>query len=312
MQIIKTVSFPDERLLSDVGPLPAGLRGIVWNLRDRPQDAEYADIDAVILPYVDAYNVLDSLSLVPGLKLVQTQTTGYDGVAEAAGSAAVATAAGVHAAATAELAVGLILAKLRGMDCAARDQTAHRWRPVRGTSLADRRVLLVGTGGIGQEIARRLEPFEVTLTRVARTAREDHFGKVHGTLELGQLAASHDVLVVITPLSDDTDHLINAEVLASLPDNALVVNVGRGAVIDSAALTNEVISGRLQCALDVFDPEPLPADHPLWDSPGALITPHLGGNTTAFEPRITKLIGKQLAALASGQTPANLVRNGPF
>lgn len=312
MQIVRTVSFPDERLLTDVGPMPAGLRGIVWDLRDRPRDAEYADIDAVILPYVDAYQVLNSLGLVPGLKLVQTQTTGYDAVLQAAGTAAVATASGVHAAATAELAVGLVLAKLRGLDVAARDQAAHRWRPSRGTSLADRRVLLVGTGGIGQEIALRLEPFEVTLTRVARTAREESLGKVHGPEDMIRLARSHDVLVVITPLSTDTHHLIDADVLAALPDNSLVVNVGRGAVIDSAALTKEVVSGRLQCALDVFDPEPLPTDHPLWDAPGALISPHLGGNTTAFKPRITQLIRKQLAALAAGETPANLVRRGAF
>lgn len=260
--------------------------------------------------YVDAYQVLHSLGLVPKLKLVQTQTTGYDGVPEAAGRAAVATASGVHAAATAELAVGLVLANLRGLDVAVRDQAAHHWRPSRGTSLADRRVLLVETGGIGQEIARRLEPFEVTLTRVARTAREDSFGKVYGTEDLVRLATSHDVLVVITPLSEDTHHLIDAGVLAALPDDSLVVNVGLGAVIDSAALTKEVVSGRLQCALDVFDPEPLPADHPLWDAPRALISPHLGGNTTAFESRIKELIRKQLAALAAGEAPANLARRG--
>ena len=106
--------------------------------------------------------------------------------------------------------------------------------------------------------------------------------------------------------------LVNATVLAALPDGALVVNVGRGPVVDTAALTTEVLSGRLHCALDVVDPEPLPADHPLWSSPNALITPHIGGNASAFEPRIVKLLASQLKALASGERPANLVQSGPF
>jgi phosphoglycerate dehydrogenase-like enzyme len=91
-----------------------------------------------------------------------------------------------------------------------------------------------------------------------------------------------------------------------------VVNVGRGPVVDTAALTKEVLSGRLQCALDVVDPEPLPQDHPLWATPNALITPHVGGNASAFQPRILKLLRRQLEALAAGQTPANLVQRGPF
>ena len=105
-----------------------------------------------------------------------------------------------------------------------------------------------------------------------------------------------------------THHLVGEEVLAALPDGALVVNVGRGAVVSTEALTREVVSGRLQCAIDVVDPEPLPAGHPLWSAENALITPHVGGNASAFEPRILKLLKQQLEALAAGQTPANLVQ----
>lgn len=126
------------------------------------------------------------------------------------------------------------------------------------------------------------------------------------------LAAAHDVLITVTPLTPSTHHLIGPRVLAALPDGALVVNVGRGAVVDTAALTAEVVSGRLACALDVVDPEPLPADHPLWSTENALITPHVGGNASAFEPRIIKLLDRQLQALAAGARPANLVQNGPF
>lgn len=313
MQAVRTVSFPDQQLLADLSPLPEGLRGLVWDLKSDPDGGTHSEIDGVILPYIDASAVLGSLAQVEDLKFVQTQSTGYDGVVEAAGPAAgVATASGVHAAATAELAVGLILAKLRGIDQSVRDQQSGLWRPERRQSLADRRVLLLGVGGIGQEIARRLEPFEVTLTRVGSSARTDEFGQVHDSVELTALAATHDILVSVLPLNQQTHQLVGEEVLAALPDGTLVVNVGRGSVVDTAALTKEVLSGRLQCALDVVDPEPLPQDHPLWSTPNALITPHVGGNASAFQPRILKLLRQQLEALAAGQSPANLVQSGPF
>ncbi|WP_457949935.1 2-hydroxyacid dehydrogenase [Pseudarthrobacter sp. alpha12b] len=312
MQLVRTVSFPEPQLLADLSPLPEGLRGVVWDMKDEPGE-ELGGIDGVILPYIDAGAVMGSLAKVPNLKFVQTQSTGYDGVREAAGQgAAVANASGVHAAATAELAVGLILAKLRGIDQAVKDQQAESWNPQRRQSLADRKVLLLGIGGIGKELARRLEPFEVTITRVGSSARTDADGQVHGPDELLELAAGHDILVSVLPLNDKTHHLVGRDVLAALPNGALVVNVGRGAVVDTDALTREVVTGRLQCAIDVVDPEPLPAGHPLWSADNALITPHIGGNASAFEPRILKLLKRQLEALAAGETPANLVQQGPF
>jgi len=312
MQHVQTISFPDPQLLADLSPLPGSLRGVVWDMKDAPGE-DVGPIDGVILPYLNAGAVLGALGKVPNLKFVQTQSTGYDGVCEAAGpGAAVANASGVHAAATAELAVGLILAKLRGIDQAVRDQQAESWNPQRRQSLADRKVLLLGIGGIGKELARRLEPFEVTITRVGSSARTDADGQVHGPDDLAALAAGHDILVSVLPLNDSTHHLVGREVLAALPDGALVVNVGRGAVIDTDALANEVVSGRLQCAIDVVDPEPLPKGHPLWSAENALITPHVGGNASSFEPRILKLLKAQLEALAEGRAPANLVQQGPF
>jgi phosphoglycerate dehydrogenase-like enzyme len=313
MQTVRTISLPDRELLTQLSPLPPAIRAVVWDLRSAPEDAALEEIDAVVLPYLNAGEVLGALATVPNLAFVQTQSTGYDGVISAAGpTAAVATASGVHAAATAELAVGLVLAKLRGIDQAVKDQLDRAWRPERRLSLADRRVLLVGVGGIGEEIVKRLNPFEVTLTRVGSTSRTDEQGEVHAASELADLAPNHDVLISVLPLNKSSHHLIGESVLAALPDGALVVNVGRGAVVDTEALTREVVSGRLHCALDVMDPEPLPGSHPLWGAPNALITPHIGGNASAFEPRILELLRAQIDALASGRTPKNLVQHGPL
>lgn len=135
---------------------------------------------------------------------------------------------------------------------------------------------------------------------------------MYGSGELLAFAAGADVLVVITPLTGSTRGLVDAAVLASQPDGALIVNVAGGAVIDSAALTAEVTSGRLKCAMDVFDPDPIPPDHPRWLAENALVTPHVGDNTSAFEMRIVALLGKQLTAPASDQDPQNLVQRGRF
>lgn len=310
---IRTVTVPDRDLLEALQPVPAGINLAVWDFKTAPVGTELEDVDAAVLPYMSRGDLSDQLQSAPRLKLVQTQSTGYEGVPEMAGDGvAVCSAAGVHAAATAEMAVGLAIASLRGIGVAVLNQREGVWKPGRFPGLADRRVLLLGVGGIGEEIAKRLDAFEVELTRVGSTARTDERGQVHSSDELVELAARHDVLIIITPLIESTRGLVGKEVLAALPDGALVVNVARGPVVDSDALTAEVVSGRLYAAVDVFDPEPIPADHPLWGAENAIITPHNGGNTGAFWPRVVRLLRRQLEALAAGQEPANLVVPGPW
>lgn len=312
-RIVNTLTLPTPELLEALSPHAGNLRLGLWDLNSAPAGLRYDEIDGVVLPYASGTDCAPALSRVDRLRFVQTQSTGYEGLPEIVGSSVgLASGAGVHAAATAELAVGLVLASQRGIAEAVRDQGRAEWNHRRYPGLADKRVLLIGVGGIGREIARRLDPFEVELTRVGSRARSDDDGPVHGPEDLMELARHADVLIIITPLTDSTRRLISAEVLGALPDGALVVNVARGGVVDSAALTREVVGGRLRAAVDVFDPEPLPAGHPLWNADGAIITPHTGGNTEAFEPRIRALLGRQLRALDAGRNPENLVQSGPF
>jgi phosphoglycerate dehydrogenase-like enzyme len=95
--------------------------------------------------------------------------------------------------------------------------------------------------------------------------------------------------------------MVDAAFLARMPDGALLVNVARGAVVDTTALLAELRTGRLTAALDVTDPEPLPPDHPLWDAPGLLLTPHVGGNSTAFPPRAHRWVVEQLRRFAADE-----------
>jgi phosphoglycerate dehydrogenase-like enzyme len=130
---------------------------------------------------------------------------------------------------------------------------------------------------------------------------------VYPVSELRERLAEADVVFVITPLTPDTEGLIGARELAAMPEGALLVNVSRGPVVDTDALVEAVRSGRIRASLDVTDPEPLPADHPLWTLPGVLISPHTGGQSDAFYPRIHRLLRDQLARFAAGERLANIV-----
>ncbi|MEO7132168.1 MAG: NAD(P)-dependent oxidoreductase, partial [Dermatophilaceae bacterium] len=205
----------------------------------------------------------------------------------------------------------LTLASLRNIPEHVAAQEQSTWAPLRiGEALADKRVLVVGYGRIGRAIVARFAPFEVSMTVVASRARggDDLVDTVHGIDELPALAEAADVLVIIVPLGESTRGLVDAPLLARLPDGALVVNVARGGVVDTEALVAACASGRIRAALDVTDPEPLPAGHPLWSTPGVLITPHVGGATTAMAPRALALLRRQVVALRDGAPLANVVQ----
>ncbi len=173
----------------------------------------------------------------------------------------------------------LILASQRGWPEVGRNQDAQKWDRPMWPGLIGQRVLLIGVGGIGREFEARIAGFDVELTRVARTARDG----VHGIDELPDLLPLADIVVLAIPLNDETRGLVDGAFLDRLPHGALVVNVSRGPIVDTDALVEHVRTGAIRSALDVVDPEPLPAGHPLWSLPGSLISPHLGGNVAEHE-----------------------------
>ncbi|MFJ6312603.1 2-hydroxyacid dehydrogenase [Pseudarthrobacter oxydans] len=300
------VSLPDQKLLDALTPT-AGVEFSVWDFSG-PAPAERLDI--VVPPYMRGPEVLAALESVE-IGLVQSQSIGYDGVADVLPAGCVfANAAGVHETSTAELALGMMIASQRGMDGFARNQASGTWDNSQRPSLADRRVLLVGYGGVGKAIEARLLPFETKVTRMASREREDPSGKIFGIDSLYEQLPLHDIAVVSVPLSEQTHQLVDAKFLAAMPDEALLVNVARGAVADTDALLAEASSGRLRAAVDVTDPEPLPADHPLWTTPGVLITPHVGGASSAMFPRMVRLVQQQIGLMLEGKEPVNVVLGG--
>ena len=297
------VSVPNQRLANALGDLE-GVTVLVWDLQsDPPRDR----IDLVVPSYLDGPAPLARLAGVQ-TRLVQSQSIGYDQVATYLPPGHVfANAASVHEASTAELVLAMILCAQRGLADFVRASDEGRWAPAWYPSLADRAVVLVGYGGVGVAIEARLMPFEVTIDRVARTARTDQRGVVHGVEELPRLLARADVVVVAVPLSESTTHLVNEEFLAAMPDGALLVNVARGRVADTEAMLRHARTGRLRFALDVTDPEPLPAGHELFTLRNVLITPHVGGATNAMAPRMVALVREQIERLRRGDEATNVV-----
>jgi phosphoglycerate dehydrogenase-like enzyme len=272
-------------------------------------DAARHDLDDVTfycLPYMGDAVSVGLIARLPALTVVQSLSSGVDDVLGAIPPrVTLCNGRGLgHEEGTAELAVALILASLRGIGGFARQQAERRWSHRRTETLEGKRVLLVGYGPIGAALERRLLPFGATVSRASRTPADG----VHGLADLADLAASADILVACIALHESTRGLISKRVLAALPDGALVVNVARGPVVDAAALGGEVSCGRLSAALDVTDPEPLPAGRPEWGLPNVLITPHIGGDTDAFARRGAEFVAAQAKRHLGGRPLENVVR----
>jgi phosphoglycerate dehydrogenase-like enzyme len=294
-----------------LGHIPAGLELDFYRADGDELPRTIGEVAFYVLPYMKGTAVLDKVSEMPRLEVVQTLTAGYEDVLPLLpDEVTLCNAAGLHDTSTAELAVALALASGRQLGLFARNQLSGTWDQRPGRSLADQRVLIVGYGHIGAAIEARLLAFEVaSVTRVSRRGRTGP-PPVHPFDDLPALLPAADVVFVAAPHTPETEGLFGARNLGLLPDGALLVNVARGKLVDTAALLAELSSGRITAALDVTSPEPPPPGHPLWHAPGVLISPHVGGASSAFAPRAGRLIAAQLARFAAGEPLANIVRPG--
>ena len=293
--------FDPSHLQAATGELPRGLRYEVVDPTEHvPESVE--DVRFYVAPYQMGPAVGDVLPRMTSLEVVQVLSAGVDNVRDRVPEGVLlCNGRGIHDTSTAELTLALVLASLRDVPGMVRDQEARRWNTRWRPALADKRVLLVGYGAIGRAIEQRLLPFETEVVRVARTARQEDTGPVHGFAELPELLPHADVVVLICPLTDETRGLVDAGFLGRMKDGALLVNVARGAVVATDALLAELRSERLTAAVDVVDTEPLPAESPWWDAPGLLVSPHIGGASSAMWPRAHRLVAEQLHRYAAGE-----------
>ena len=269
-----------------------------------PEQAASAEV-LVVPPLARiADQLLAAMRELPKLRMVQTLSAGtelWDG--KLPEGVLLSNARGANGGATAELAVTGLLALYREVPQFLADQAAHRWNQHQTETLDGKRVLVLGAGDLGQNLRAMLEPFGATVTLAGRSARDG----VRSFDEVPELLGGHDAVVLMVPYNDQTHHLVDQAFLARMADHAVLVNVARGPVVDTEALLAELTARRLRAVLDVTDPEPLPADHPLWDAPGVLIFPHVGGNTAGMTDRAWRVAAEQIGAFAAGDQPPNLV-----
>ena len=280
-------------------PLP-GVELVFWDGRSLPDRHDRGRLRGPARPVPHP----GTAGAIQRFEVVQTVSAGVDRVRPHVPEGVVlCNANGVHGGAVAEWALAAILAVLRDIPGFAAAQPSGEWTTRTAGELAGRRALILGAGDLGRETARRLEPFGVEVTLVARTARDG----IRAIDELPELLTVADLVIVVVPLTDETRGMVDTDFLAAMPDGAILVNAARGAVADTDALLAEARSGRLQLILDVTDPEPLPDEHPLWRTPGVLITPHVAGNVPGFPRRALGLVRAQLQRWRDGAPLVNVV-----
>jgi phosphoglycerate dehydrogenase-like enzyme len=303
---VLTASLPTPDARKYVGHLPQEIDVLVWDGTGvPPPGAERIEF------FVGRYDAppppAAALAALPALRVVQLVSAGVepwlpvvpDGVRLYSGR-------GVHGASTAELAVAGMLAVLRQLPRFEEARKAHRWEPADVAGLTGQRVLVIGAGDIGSRIAAAVRVFDAEATLVARSPRPG----LRTIEEVPALLPEHQVVAVAVPHTPQTRRMVDAAFLAAMPDGAVLVNVARGAIVDTDALLAELTARRLHAFLDVTDPEPLPSGHPLWDAPNLLLTPHVGGGTRGWQRRAYALVREQLLRYHSGEPLANAVAHG--
>jgi phosphoglycerate dehydrogenase-like enzyme len=298
--------FPQGEFVDDLRAERAAVDVAEYDASSPPSAAALEDVQFLVAPYSSDLAALDLVEHMPRLQVLQLLTSGYERALRfRPPGVTLCHARGVHDTSVAELALTLTLAAQRGIPGFVQAQGSGRWSHARRPSLADRRVLLLGYGEVARALETRLVACEADVVRVASVGREDP--RVHPVGGVLELLPDVDVVIVTVPLTEATAGLVDAAFLARLPDGALLVNVGRGAVVDTDALVTELATGRIRAALDVTEPEPLPADHPLWSFSNALVTPHVGGNSTAFLPRARAMVLSQALRFLDGEEVENVV-----
>jgi phosphoglycerate dehydrogenase-like enzyme len=271
------------------------------------ETSDLSKITFYVPTYMGGRPALELTKKMPNLKVLQMPNAGYDDALEFVREGiTLCNGRSIHDDSTAELAVGLTIASLRGFPDFVRNQDKSSWVHVKNKSINDRRIGIIGFGSIGSTIAKMLSGFSVEIVPFTQSGRDN----TTAISDLDKHLPTLDVVILILPLTAESKHLFNAKRLSLMKDGALLVNVARGPIVDTDALVKELNSGRITAAVDVTDPEPLPSDHPLWQAKGVLISPHVGGNTTAFEKRARKLIESQLNLLAEGKPLNNVIVAG--
>lgn len=293
-------AFPDVRFV--------GLR------EDGGAPAEGRTASALLRVALSKPQLSRALDEAPDVRWVHTSTAGFDWalVPEIGARGIVLTrSAASYAIPIGEFVLALVAAHAKRLGALAEAQRDHRWASVDPLELADLTVGVVGAGGIGREVAWRCRALGMRVVATQRTPRaQPEFDAVWPASELGALLAASDVVVVACPLTPETRGLIDRPALAAMRPGAYLINVARGPIVDMDALLEALHAGRLAgAALDAFDEEPLPADHPIWDAPGATVTPHTSFKSPRNLDRVVDEFAANLRRFLDGEPLHHALRD---
>jgi phosphoglycerate dehydrogenase-like enzyme len=290
-----TVIVPDQKGIEALAAIP-GIK-VVMVQPDLPVPAEAQEAKVLVVgPSERQYevdNVLRQISQLPQLKLLQTLGQGveqWDSLLPP--TLTIATARGAHGGSTAEWVLAVLLSLTRDLPEYMRDQRNRLWAGHRTCTLANASVLVYGAGDLGRNVESRLLPFGARVQLVGTHSRDEVIDLAAAQLLLPEA----DAVIMALPLTPSTQSLVDKDFLALLRDGAIFINAGRGGLLDQASLLEELRNNRLRAALDVMSPEPLPSDSELWDAPGLILTPHIGGNTTGADTRAWQIATEQIRA----------------
>lgn len=287
--------------------IPSSLQALS-NTQGFPAPEILSSITFYVPPYMMGARALEPIAHMSSLEVIQSPNAGVDDVlAILPPGVTLCNAKGVHDASTAELAIGLTISARRGFASFMANQMKGIWNHSREKALADSRVGIVGMGSIGSLIAKQLEVFNVEIIGFTQSGSNSN----KSMDEFDDLLPTLDVVILILPLTQNTHHLMNRKRIDAMKLGATLINVARGPIVDTDALVDALNRGHISAGVDVTDPEPLPVGHPLWSAPNLIITPHVGGDSSAFNPRVRALIEGQLQRLATGQPLINIVA-GPL
>jgi phosphoglycerate dehydrogenase-like enzyme len=259
---------------------------------------ELSKISLFVPLYLGGAKALAHAEKMPNLQVIQLLMAGYeDALAFMKNGQQLANARGVHDFSTAELAISMMLAHFKDHKEFAENQKNSKWLHKTTGSLYGKKIAIIGAGSIGSKLAGMLSVFETTTQLYASYARD----AIKAIDDLHQDVATFDCIIVIVPLTDKTKNLIDKKILSGMKTGSLLVNVARGPVVNTDHLIAELSKGRISAALDVTDPEPLPADHPLWKLSNCQIIPHVGGDSEAFEPQARKFLEQQFKDISEGK-----------
>ena len=269
-----------------------------------PSASQFDEIEFYVPSYMGGLKTIEIIPKMKNLKVVHYNQAGYEDILpHIPQGVSLSNGTGIHDVSTSELAVGLTIASRRGFAEFMDNQKQGIWKRTTKPALADSHVGIIGYGHIGKRIGSLLEMFETKVTAFTRSGSD-------GSIKIAEFDAylpKLDVIILILPLTAESKNFMNAERIKKMKDGATLVNVARGAIIDTDALVAELHTGRITAGLDVTDPEPLPEGHPLWSAPNVIISPHVGGDSGAFQPRARAMVSQQLQLLSENKPLLNQI-----